>query len=165
MIAPNHLPPESPTEQSSAEPERDHVDAILRDVRELIDYARHYVTARKDLALLQVRRLLLWSVISIVALTAVIIAVAAAIVFLLIGLADGIGAALGHIWLGRVIIGASILLGTAGLGAVAIKLWLSSSRKKTIQKYEYEHLKQRAAFGHDVRNPDEQEEFAAPSIS
>jgi hypothetical protein len=164
MIAPNQLPPDASHEQSS-EPDQNHVDAILRDVRELIDYARHYVTARKDLALLQARRLLLWFVISIVALTSVLMAVAAAVVFLLIGLADGIGAALGQIWLGRVIVGSSILLGTAALGAVAIKLWLSSSRKKTIQKYEYKHLKQRAAFGHDVRNPDEQEEFAAPSIS
>lgn len=161
MIAPNHIPSDSPREQSPAEPEPNPIDDILRDVRELMNFGRHYVTARKDSALLQARRLLIWSVISIVSLTAVVMAVAAAVVFLLIGLADGIGVGLGHVWLGRVIVGASILLGTAALGALSVQIWLRASRKKTIRKYEYQHNQQRATFGHDVRSEAAHDEFAS----
>lgn len=159
MIAPNINPENRDLEQSS-NPEtspsgdvRQILDTLWQDGKEIAEYFRHYITAQRDSLMLRLRTALFVAVVAVTVLIAAIVSIAVATVLVLVGLSDGIAASLGdRAWLGRLIVGVSVLAIAAGSSSLGIVLWLRFSRKRTICDYEYRHLRQRAIFGRDVHN-------------
>ena len=111
-------------------------EAMAR-LRELQAYAQHYLAARIDLVKLSVRNAVLWTVLGCIALCIASTVLLTAAVLLVIGLAQAIAALCGgRMWAGNLIVGGFILLATAAGALIAIRAVMSSSRKRTVKRYE-----------------------------
>jgi amino acid transporter len=135
--------------QQSAPP--DPWAPLLLQVDELREYFSYYLGARTDLFRARVRRLVTLAILLFVATVATATFAATAAALVLVGLGTGLGELLGgRIWLGNLIIGASILIITA-LGGLGATRWLNNaSRLKTIRSYAQKREHQRREFGRDV---------------
>jgi len=119
---------------------------------ELKAYAAQYVAAKLDLAKLSLRRIAILAILGIIGLLAGAAMVVMAVVQLLSGVAQAIGAALGgRMWAGDLIVGGAIV------GIIAIGAWIGlnrlsiSSRNATVKRYEQRQRRQRAEHGgHDA---------------
>jgi hypothetical protein len=123
---------------------------LAKDIRELREYAAHFLAAKVDGAKAKARAIALKIALGLAALLFAAVLVSTSIVILLAGLANGAAVLFGdRLWAGQLLVG-GVLLGLV-VGAV---FWvLRSSRqvpKKLKQKYERRHAQQRAQFGHDV---------------
>lgn len=151
MIAPNSIKDSPLDHETESKSQKSHVDAILRDAKEIAELVRHYLTARKDSVVLRARAFLLWTIAGFAVAAIVLVALLTATVILIVGLADGLGSAFGQVWLGRIIVGGALLAGTAIVASLLVLLRIRSSHKQTVSTYASRHHHQRVDFGQDVR--------------
>jgi hypothetical protein len=143
------MPDEPDTLNDSGGPEA--FGRLQSQLEELAEYARLYVSAKKDAILATVRKLALFAVAGILAFLIGSALLVTAAVIALLGLAQLIGAALGdRLWAGYLITGFGLLALVAIVLAVAIFAMQRRFRKQTVEKYAKRHKSQRARFGHDV---------------
>jgi hypothetical protein len=122
-----------------------------RQLEELVEYARLYVSARSDAVKVRVVRLGLLAVAGfLLLLVAGSVAVTAAVISLL-GIAGAIGDALdGRLWAGYLITGGGLLLSLALAVVVTLRAVRRGMQRRMSDKYERRHQQQRERFGHDV---------------
>jgi len=120
-------------------------------VGELRDYFGHYISARTDAIKLSLRNVAIFAVLGMLGLIAGAALITTAVVQLCLGLAQALAHLLGdRMWAGNLIVGA-LLLALIGIGAVVgLKIISSSSRKRTVAKYELRQHQQREQFGRDA---------------
>jgi large-conductance mechanosensitive channel len=125
------------------------LDGVFKQVREVVEYANLYVETRKDMLRSRVRGLLWKAAAGIVAAVAGLTIVVVSAVFLLSGIAHGLGRLLGdEFWLGELITALTIFLILTIAGWVAIKSMNRKARERTLKKYERRQEQQRQRFGH-----------------
>jgi hypothetical protein len=134
------------------EPPTEAFRSALRDFGELREYVSYFIASKTDAWKAGFRRIGIMAVLGVIALLAGGAFVVTAAVLLLIGIAQGLGRAMnGHYWAGNLIVGAALLLLIFGGGYWFVSRLFKSSRKATVEKYELRRTRQRAQFGHDVR--------------
>jgi hypothetical protein len=120
-------------------------------VRKVLEGIAEVFAARKDAARLKLRRVLVLAALGVVAALAFVTLVSAALVILLLGLAQGLGEMLGgRAWLGQVIAGAGVLVLVTAAIAVGLAALRRASFRRTVARYELRQARQRAAFGRDA---------------
>jgi hypothetical protein len=124
---------------------------LLTHLAVLRAYVGHYVAARRDMATVKARRVLLWTAAGIAAallsLTILVVAVVLFITGVAHGLTDLFG---GHAWAGEMVTGGGIVILAAAAAVIGALAWLRSSRERTVEKYEHRRAKERAEVGSDV---------------
>ena len=106
-------PTEDPVQQSNGTPDEGYgpphpLSGVFERIRELAEYANFYVEARKDMLRASVRSLVLKAAIGLVAVVAGVALIVMAAVYLMSGIAHGVGFLLGErYWLGELIVSAS----------------------------------------------------------
>jgi hypothetical protein len=130
------------------------VRRLQSQLEELGEYARLYVSAKKDATLASVRKFALLGLAGVAAFAVFCAMLLTAAVFALLGLAQLIGDALGdRLWAGYLIVGWGMLfLVAAGLAAAVVFLQ-RRFRTQTVNKYDKRRRIQRARFGHDPGHP------------
>jgi hypothetical protein len=124
---------------------------LQAQLEELADYARLYVSAKKDAITCSLRRAAVWAAIGVVAASVAVTTVITSTVLTMIGLSQLIGEALGdRPWAGYLITGGGLILLLAVGTLIALTTLQSRFRKQTVQKYERRHQAQRNRFGHDA---------------
>ena len=141
-------------EQSDHAPagERDDVWAdLVARWSELREYAAYYIAANIDRLRLTGRAALMWSILGIVVgLIAVSVIVAASAV-LVMSLSTGVGQLLGgRIWLGQLVVSATILLSASGGVWLVLRRSLRKYQRELIEKYELRKQQERTEHGTDV---------------
>jgi hypothetical protein len=128
------------------------LDGLMKHVRELIEYASFYVETRKDSVRASIRGLILKAALGVLAgiIGATVLIVAT--VYLMSGIAAGLGWLFGERWeLGRFAL-AAIVLVALGIGAfVMMKMMDRKARQRTVKKYEQRQQNQQSRFGNSVR--------------
>jgi len=124
---------------------------LFSQVRELVDHANLYVETRKDVLRGAVRRAAWAAVLGAVGGLAGATIIIVAAVYLMSGIAHGLGTWLGdEFWLGELITGLAVLLVLAGAAFFMIKRTNRKARERTIEKYERRQQQQRERFGHSA---------------
>jgi hypothetical protein len=141
---------------ADAPPDQDNeLDPITRlksHIAELHEYVRHYLEARKDRANTEIRRLVLMFACVFVAGLISLIALGAATLLLLNGLAKAIGMAFGdRLWIGEIVVGACVIFGAILGSALLMTSSIHIRRLRAMQKYETRRARQRSRFGRDIR--------------
>jgi hypothetical protein len=130
---------------------QDPLATLRRALAELQDYVAYYLAARADALKLQVRTILIYVALGLVAGLAGAGALITAMVLTLNGVANGLALLLGgHIWAGQLIAGLGVLILAAVTIVFGLRYLTNSSRGRTMKKYEHWRTDQRAQFGHDV---------------
>ena len=126
-------------------------DAAAR-LAELKEYATYFVGAKVDGLKLTLRNIALYAVLGIVGGIVGIGLLITAAALLLTGLAGAIGAIFNpdRPWVGGIVVGLLVLVGTFGGVIYLMKSLTGSSRKRTIEKYENRKRDERHLYGHDV---------------
>jgi len=125
------------------------LEGISKHVREIIEYANFYVEARKDMLRATVRGLIWKAVAGIVAGIAGVTVIIVAVVYLLSGIAHGLGRLFGdEFWLGELVTAIVIFLGLIVAGWIALRSINRKARERTMKKYERRQQQQRERFGH-----------------
>jgi hypothetical protein len=126
-------------------------DGVFKQVREVIEYANFYVEARKDMVRATVRSLIWKAIAGIVAALAGVTVVIVAVVYLLSGIAHGLGRLFGdEFWLGELTTAVAIFLVLITTGWIVIRSMNRKARERTIGKYERRQQQQRERFGHSA---------------
>jgi hypothetical protein len=150
---PDQARPSSDTPEPSVVPPVDAFKSAGRHFAEFKAFAAHYFAAKADAAKLSVRKIILAVLLGAVAGVAGIAMLATAAVLVLVGLANAIGAAFDppKPWVGQLIVGVVVLLGTMGAVVLMVRKITGASRARTVAKYESKHVQERRQFGHDIR--------------
>jgi len=120
-------------------------------IAEIKSYAGYFLSAKVDGFKATAKKIVGFAVLGIVAATVGIGVLLAAAFMLVAGLANALGALLGHhIWAGQLIVAVLILGGTFAAVWIGLKKFTESSRKQTERKYEGKRIQQRVEFGRDV---------------
>src|SRR5262249_19560597 len=117
-------------------------------------FLAHYLATKADAAKLSIRKIVFATALGILGLLAGSALLIAAIVILLMGIANAIGAIFTppKPWVGELVVGV-VVLATVGIGAViAMRKFIGASRARTVAKYESKHAQERRKFGHDVND-------------
>ena len=126
-------------------------DGVFKQVREIIEYANFYFEARKDMVRGAVRRLIWMAAAGVVAGVAGVTLIIVAVVYLLSGIAHGLGRLYGdQLWLGELTTAIAIFLILGVTGWILISSINRKSRERTIGKYERRQQQQRERFGHSA---------------
>jgi hypothetical protein len=141
-----------PEEESRRETEKPFhpLGQLLGDMAALAAFCEHYLAARRDALRARVRRWALMFVAGIIAAVAGATAIVAATVLALEGIARGIAAATGSLWIGQLITGFGVLLVIGLAVAAGAAYFLRTSSRQTKEKYERRRKQQHAAFGRGV---------------
>ncbi len=125
-----------------------HATVLLGEIRE---YATHYGMAKVDRAAFILRRAMIHAALGVIGAVVGVTALVCATALLLGGLSAGLGILLGdRRWLGALIVGAVVLVGTA-VGAYVLGTSLIRESCQALEaKYEGRRRRQREAFGRDV---------------
>lgn len=122
---------------------------IPKLLQELQSHASYFIAVQKEMATARVRNLVLKAVLGVLGLIAGTAVIITAVVLLLIGAANGLGALFGgRNWLGYLAVGVLILGGlaaTVGFGMSRIK---RSAREQTVSRMEQRKQAQRQQFDH-----------------
>jgi hypothetical protein len=150
-------PPDSASSTSedeaghSSEHAREAFSSLTDAATELVEYIRHFLSAKLDLARLAGRRMFLrWAAmaLSIVAAGAVVVT---GMVLICIGVARALGELFGVQWVADVVTGAIGLVVVAGLAWVSV--WYLGRNIPGVsfeEKYDQRRRHQRNRFGRDV---------------
>jgi hypothetical protein len=134
-------------EKTGFEPPRP-LDGVTEQVRELVEHARLYVEARKDMMRATIRGLIVKAVLGVIAAIAGLTIIVVAVVQLMSGAAQGLGLLFGErYWLGELVIASAVFLLVAIAAFVGIRMLAKSARERTIKKYEQRQQVQRQQFG------------------
>jgi hypothetical protein len=134
-----------------APPESSPFEPVMAHLAELREYVAHYWTVQTDAVKATIRKILLWTILGVVAGVVGLAMLATAAALVLIGVADALGVLFGErFWAGKLVAGLVVVLLTLGGVAAWRFRWIRSSRKQTINQYEKRHSRQRARFGRDV---------------
>ena len=127
------------------------LDGLSKQIREIIEYANFYVEARKDMLRASVRSLVWKAVAGVVAGLVGVTVIIMAVVYLLSGIAHGLGRLLGdEFWLGELVTAVSIFLALIFAGWIAVRSMNRKARERTKKKYERRQQQQRERFGHSA---------------
>jgi hypothetical protein len=119
--------------------------------RELREYAGYYIAANIDRLRLTGRTALMWSILGLVVGLIAVSIVAAASVLLIVGLATGLGELMGgRIWLGQLVVSATILLAASGGAWFVLRRSLRNYQRTIVQKYELRKEEERTEYGTNV---------------
>jgi hypothetical protein len=130
---------------------------VFELVRELAEYANFYVETRKDSFRATLRGLVLKAVLGLIAAVGGIALIITAAVYLMSGIAHGIGYLLGeHNWLGELIVSVAFFIVLAVAAVVGMKVVNKRTRERTVKKYERRQKEQRERFGHSMSERAEQ---------
>jgi uncharacterized membrane protein len=135
---------------TTPDPGPNPLEPVFQKLSELFEYASEYIAVRQDKLKAGLRRLIIKAVIALFAALVGLTALVVAVVLLMVGLAGWIGTLLGSEPAGGIVVGGGLCLIAAAALLVGLRQWGSSSRRKTISKYERRHAKQRARFSNDV---------------
>lgn len=130
--------------------ERDALKLLIAQLDQLREYASLFVTARIDSAKASIRSAILGLILAAFGAVAVTSLVVTASVFVLSGVAQGLGRLFGdHPWIGTLLTGLVTLtgIGIGALGAIAARR--NRDLKKAVEKYGARRAKQRVQFGDD----------------
>ena len=119
---------------------------------ELKSYASYFVSAKIDGIKATGKKISIYAALGVVGLFVAIGILFSAAFLLLAGIANGLGALFGHVWLGQLVVGFVVLAAVGVTAWIAMKKMTSASRKQTEQKYASKRNQQRAEFGHDVHD-------------
>jgi len=130
------------------------LDGILKQLRELIEYANFYVETRKDVLRATLRSLIWKAALGVIAAVAGVTIIVVAAVYAMSGIAEALGLLFDErlAFLGYLITGFAVLLGIAATAYFGIKSLTKSARRRTIEKYERRQQQQRERFGRSVGN-------------
>lgn len=146
-----HIADEPAQTDSPAPADESSVAQLIRQAAELRAYATYYLQAQGDRFKLGLRRAAIAAVLGVFAAVALAAAVITAIVFVLDGLARGIGALLwGHLWAGYLIAGLLVLGGLTGALVFGLSRLTAQSKRRSIARYEQRRSRQRLRFQRDV---------------
>ncbi len=112
-----------------------HVMAVVEAARAFMEHATAYASARRDLALVYTRKLLLGAALLSVVLFVLAVFLGTAVVLACLGLALALAAAFGSVWAGVLVTGFGLLILTAVLLMAAVKWVTASKRKATLARY------------------------------
>ena len=127
-------------------------DASAR-LSELKEYVGLLVAAKVDGVKLTLRKIVFYAILGVVAAVIGVAMLVTAAVYVLSGIAGGIGALFPDPygwWAGRLIVGLLVVGGTLVGVMMLTKSLTGSSRKRTIEKYENRKRIERDVYGHDV---------------
>jgi hypothetical protein len=123
----------------------------MLQLRELREFALHYISARADRTRLKVREQGMRFALAAIGLVALSGLIVAAVCCLVNGMAGGLAVMFGdRAWAGN------LTAGVVLLGVMALGIWfvwnkqLKGSRESAVTKYEARRTRQRAEFGHAV---------------
>jgi len=121
---------------------------------ELADYASYYVSAKVDSVKWTLTKVAMLAVLGVIGLLVFSGAVVTAVVLLVVGIADGIGAIFDPElrWIGWLITGAVIVGGLIGATLIAMRVVREKTRQRMEQKYETKRQRQQSEYGHNVRS-------------
>jgi uncharacterized membrane protein len=143
-------PPEAGDSPAPEQTAGDVLRDVARRAAEISEYVSYYLATKADQFKLAAREAFYFAIFVLVGLVAVVALIVAAAVLLLVGLANGIGGALGRVWLGDIIVAVVVLILLPILTRVMFTRLFGISRKQTVEKYESRKHEQQARFGHDV---------------
>jgi len=133
-------------------PQEPPLQSVLHDVRALYAYGLHYVAAQVDAAGLRLRKVVLWTLVAMAAGVAALTAISAAVVMVLIGLAQVTGTALGgRDGAGLLIVGAGVLGVIVAVAVIGLGLWSRRRAQRTRMNYESRSANERSELGRDAR--------------
>jgi hypothetical protein len=140
------------SDDAAAEGGPEAVRRLQAQLVELGEYARFYASAKKDAILASARKWALLGLAGVAAFAILCTMLITAVVLALLGVAQGIGDALGdRLWAGYLIVGWGLLLLVAAGFAAAMFYLQRRFRTQTVNKYDKRRRNQRARFGHDLR--------------
>jgi hypothetical protein len=128
------------------------LEGVLKQVREVVEYANFYVETRKDVFRATLRSLVLKAILGVLAAVVGVTVLVVASVYAMRGIALAVALLFDErlAFLGYLITGFAILIGIAVAVFFAIKSVTKTARKRTIEKYERRQQQQRERFGHSV---------------
>ena len=127
------------------------LDGVFRQVRELADYANLYVETRKDMVRATLRGLIWKAALGVVGAVAGVTVIIVAVIYLLSGIAHGLGDLFGErYWLGELVTGVVILASLVAIAFLGIRSLTKKARERTVKKYERRQQQQRERFGHST---------------
>ncbi len=138
----------------AADSTRQTINRLTILLAELKDYAGYYISAKLDQTKWSLTRIAIYAVLGVVAFLLFSALLTTTVVLFMVGVATALGQAFGANlwWLGWIIVGGVILLGT-GIGLwLAVGSFLRRSGKTLVERYEAKREAQKARFGHHVRD-------------
>ena len=149
-------PAEAPHDESAhaSTTEKNPFQPLFVQLNELYEFASYYLSARADLVRAHARRVVVRVLLGVIAAIVALCSVAAAVIFVLMGIAGGLAQLFGgRQWAGNLTTGA-LLLALAGVALwIVVPRALTAARRRMQDKYAHRRQAQRAAFGHDVHQP------------
>ena len=128
------------------------LDGLMQHVRELIEYANFYVDTRKDSVRASIRRLILKAALGVLAGIVGATVLIVATVYLMSGIAAGLGWLFGErLELGQFALAAIVLVALSVGAFVMMKMMDRKARQRTVKKYEQRQQNQQSRFGHSVK--------------
>jgi hypothetical protein len=124
-------------------------NAVAR-LAEISEYISYYLATKTDSFKLAAREAFYFGTFVLVGLVAVVALIVVAAVLLLVGIANGIGGALGKVWLGDIIVAVAVLIILPIVARAMFIRLFGICRRQTVEKYESLKHEQQARFGHDV---------------
>jgi hypothetical protein len=144
----------SSASSNGADPTKQTINQLTTLFAELKDYVGYYVGAKLDKVKWSFTKIGVYAALGIVGFLALSAILTTTVVIFLVGLATALGRAFGEDmwWLGWLIVGGVILIGT-GVGLwLAISAFLRRSGKTLVERYEAKREAQHARYGHHVRS-------------
>ena len=156
MVAPQSpfdtVLPTPPNGSAPRDPLAAAIEALLAQVRELIEYARYYWDARTDLIRARWRRRVIQAVLMLAGLLAAAVGLMLSVMLLVRGTARGLTELLGSPWAGDLATGVLLLAIVAG-GVMAVTGHVTQEHRQSMRrKYDRLRKSQQTAFGHDMND-------------
>jgi len=138
---------------STGEPPPHPLEALFAQIRETSEYASLYIQAKKDGFNAQIRGLVFRLVLVLMAGFLGVVVLAVAAVYLLSGVAAGVGELLGgRPELGKFLTGLVIFLIVVGGGWLGVQAMFKKFKQRIFKTYDRRYERERLRFGHDVRD-------------
>lgn len=126
------------------------IGTIGERLGEIREFAGYYVDTKTDAVKVKLTTYGIYAGLGVVGGIVGVAALATAGVLIVRGMAEGLGAAFGHQWLGDLVTGLGLVLLLAVGGLVTLKILTASFKRKMVAKYEQRRQDQRSRFGTDV---------------
>jgi hypothetical protein len=128
----------------------DVFEVFRTHLREIGEYVAYYLSAKTDQLKVSARTALLYGILAGLGFIVIAGLMIVAGWFIVLGLAGGLAQLFRSAWLGNLVAGLVVLLGSAGAILVGARLFQNQMRDRTIERYENRQRKQQSAYGHSV---------------